>query len=170
MPCSLRLNVPSTLSSLSIQAGMYLVPTRAVPQDQDLRVQQAMSILFSNHNLVTAVVTPGVDAPNDAPQKAFKAGGMVYKPTKDEKSMLLNLLANEYKMDGSDPSRFGKTTLALQARLRGVAGWTSLDLPEYVVDTWENPWNSFVYIRECMSDIILMPTTKLLPLIEPKSG
>jgi hypothetical protein len=142
----------------------------ATTPDQDLRVQQAMSILSSNHNLVTAVVTPGVDAPNDAPQKAFKAGGMVYKPTKDEKSMLLNLLANEYKMDGSDPSRFGKTTLALQARLRGVAGWTSLDLPEYVVDTWENPWNSFVYIRECMSDIILMPTTKLLPLIEPKSG
>jgi hypothetical protein len=51
----------------------------ATTPDQDLRVQQAMSILSSNHNLVTAVVTPGVDAPNDAPPKAFKAGGMVYK-------------------------------------------------------------------------------------------
>jgi hypothetical protein len=128
-----------------------------------------MSTLSADHNLVTAVVTPGVDAPSDAPQKAFSAGGKVYKPTEDEKGMLLDLLANKYKMDGSDPSRFGKTTLALQARLRGVVGWTSLDLPEHVVDTWENPWNSFVYIRECMSDIILMPTTQLLPLIEPKS-
>jgi hypothetical protein len=141
----------------------------ATTPDQDLRVQQAMSTLSTDYNLVTVVVTPGVDAPSDAPQKAFSAGGKVYKPTEDEKGMLLDLLANKYKMDGSDPSRFGKTTLALQARLRGVVGWTSLDLPEHVVDTWENPWNSFVYIRECMSDIILMPTTQLLPLIEPKS-
>ena len=135
--------------------------------DQDFRVQRAISTLSSDHNLVTAVVAPGVDAPNHAPQKALKAGGMVYKRTEDEKKSLLDLLANKYKMDGSDQSRFGKTTLALQARLRGVVGWTSLDLPAYVVDTWENPWTSFVYIRECMSDIILMPTTKLLPLIEP---
>ncbi|KAJ9615447.1 hypothetical protein H2200_001522 [Cladophialophora chaetospira] len=135
--------------------------------DQDYRVQKAMSPLTSQYNLVTAVVAPGVDAPNDAPRKAYEAGGMVYKPTEDEKRFLLDFLVSKYRMDGSDPNRFGKTTLALQARLRGVVGWTSLDLPTYVVDTWENPWNSFVYIRECMSDIIFMPTTELLPLIEP---
>jgi hypothetical protein len=135
--------------------------------DQDYRVQKAMAPLTSAYNLVTAVVAPGVDAPSDAPRKAFEAGGKVYKPTGSEKKMLLDLLANRYRMDGSDPNRFGKTTLALQARLRGVVGWTSLDLPAYVVDTWENPWNSFVYIRECMSDIIFMPTTELLPLIDP---
>ncbi|KIW50397.1 hypothetical protein PV05_11987 [Exophiala xenobiotica] len=136
--------------------------------DQDFRVQKAMASLFPKYNLVTAVVAPGVDAPEDAPLKASKAGGMVYKPTPDEQTMLLDLLINKYKMDGSDPSRFGKTILALQARLKGIIGWTSLDLPAYVVDTWDNPWNSFVYIRECMSDIILMPTIELLPLIEPK--
>ncbi|OQU93526.1 hypothetical protein CLAIMM_00025 [Cladophialophora immunda] len=135
--------------------------------DQDYRVQKAITPLSPEYNLVTVVVAPGVDAPNDAPQKASKAGGMVYKPTKEEKQMLLDLLATKYRMDGSDPNRFGKTTLALQARLRGVVGWTSLDLPPYVIDTWENPWNSFVYIRDCMSDIIFMPTPKLLPLIEP---
>ncbi|KIW65171.1 hypothetical protein PV04_07452 [Phialophora macrospora] len=135
--------------------------------DQDYRVQKAMGRLVPEYNLVTAVVAPGVDAPTDAPRKAFEAGGMVYKPKEDEKKMLLDLLVSKYRMDGSDPNRFGKTTLALQARLRGLVGWTSLDLPTYVVDTWENPWNSFVYIRECMSDIIFMPTTDLLPLIEP---
>jgi hypothetical protein len=135
--------------------------------DQDFRVQKAMTAMSSAYNLVTAVVSPGVDAPDDAPEKAFQAGGMVYRPTPEEKAMLLDLLVKEYKMDGSDPSRFGKTTLALQARLRGTLGWTSLDLPAYVVDTWDNPWNSFVYIRECMSDIVLMPTTSLLPLIHP---
>lgn len=134
--------------------------------DQDYRVQKAMSSL-TKYNLVTAVVAPGVDAPDDAPRKAEQSKGMIYKPTEDEKRMLLELLVTKYRMDGSDPHRFGKTTLALQARLRGVVGWTSLDLPSYVVDTWENPWNSFVYIRECMSDIIFMPTTELLPLIEP---
>ncbi|KAH0832674.1 hypothetical protein AYO21_04782 [Fonsecaea monophora] len=142
----------------------------ATTPDQDYRVQKAINRLSPEYNLVTVVVAPGVDAPNDAPQKASKAGGVVYKPTKDEKLMLLDLLATKYRMDGSDPNRFGKTTLALQARLRGVVGWTSLDLPHYVIDTWENPWNSFVYIRECMSDIILMPTPKLLPLIEPTRG
>jgi hypothetical protein len=35
------------------------------------------------------------------------------------------------------------------------------------VNTWENPWSSFAYIRECMSDIILMPLKDLLPLIDP---
>ncbi|KIX98833.1 uncharacterized protein Z520_05294 [Fonsecaea multimorphosa CBS 102226] len=139
----------------------------AATPDQDYRVQKAITPLSDEYNLVTVVVAPGVDAPNDAPQKASKAGGVVYKPTKEENLMLLDLLATKYKMDGSDPSRFGKTTLALQARLRGVVGWTSVDLPPYVIDTWENPWNSFVYIRECMSDIILMPTPELLPLIEP---
>ncbi|KAK5236637.1 hypothetical protein LTR47_002589 [Exophiala xenobiotica] len=136
--------------------------------DQDFRVQKAMASLSPIYNLVTAVVAPGVDAPEDAPDIASKAGGMVYKPTPDEQTMLLDLLINKYKMDGSDPSRFGKTILALQARLKGIVGWTSLDLPPYVVDTWDNPWNSFVYIQGCMSDIILMPTIKLLPLIEPK--
>ena len=134
--------------------------------DQDFRVQKAINTLPTSRNLVTAVVAPGVDAPEDAPQKAYAAGGHVYKPTKDEEQMLLDILA-EYRMDGSDPNRFGKTTLALQARLKGNLGWTSLDLPEHVVDTWENPWSSFVYIQECMSDIILMPTRQLLPLIEP---
>ncbi|KIV80766.1 hypothetical protein PV11_08244 [Exophiala sideris] len=135
--------------------------------DQDLRVQKAISTLSPAYNLVTVVVSPGVDAPADAPVKALKAGGVVYTPSDDEKGRLLDILVNDYKMDGSDPSRFGKTILALQARLRGVVGWTSLDLPTYVVDTWDNPWNCFVYIRQCMSDIILMPTTSLLPLIEP---
>lgn len=136
--------------------------------DQDLRVQQA--ICATNHsgfNLVTAVIAPGVDAPDDAPTKALKAGGRIYKPTDKEKAMLLDVLAREYEMDGTVPGRFGKTTMALQARLKGAIGWTSLDLPTHIVDTWENPWSSFVYIRECMSDIVLMPTEDLLPLIEP---
>ena len=133
---------------------------------QDLRVQKALSTLSSKYSLVTAVVAPGVDAPDDAPDKALKAGGMIYTPTEEEKSALLDILVREYRMDGSDPSRFGKTTLALQAALKGAVGWTSLDLPTHVVDTWENPWSSFVYVRKCMNDIIFIPTTRLVPLIE----
>lgn len=139
--------------------------------DQDLRVQQAMSSdLFDKYNLVTVVIAPGVDAPNDAPEKARLSGGCKYSPTEDERVMLLKLLKDEYRMDGTVDGRFGKTTMALQARLRGKIGWTSLDLPTHIVDTWDNPWSSFVYIRECMSDIIFMPTKKLLPLIEPKQN
>ena len=133
---------------------------------QDVRVQKALSTLSSKYNLVTAVVATGVDAPDDAPDKALKAGGMIYTLTEDEKNALLDILVREYRMDGSDPSRFGKTTLALQAALRGAVGWTSLDLPTHVVDTWENPWSSFVYMRECMNDVIFIPTTRLVPLIK----
>lgn len=133
--------------------------------DQDLRVQKAIYQLVEKYNLVTAVVAPGVDAPASAPRKAKEAGGMVYQPDKAEQELILDALV-KYGMDGSDPDRYGKTTLALQARLKGILGWTSLDLPEYVINTWENPWSSFVYIQECMSDIIFMPTKDLLPLIE----
>jgi hypothetical protein len=136
--------------------------------DQDIRVQRAIAHLSDVYpNLVTAVIAPGVDAPVDAPDKAEKAGGKVYKPTPDEQTLMLDLLAREYQMDGSNPNRFGKTTLCLQARLRGQRGWTSLNLPQHVVNTWDNPWSSFAYIRECMSDIIFMPLKDLLPLIDP---
>ncbi|KPI36445.1 uncharacterized protein AB675_2947 [Cyphellophora attinorum] len=145
----------------------------ATTPDQDLRVQQAMCTdVFDKYNLITVVMAPGVDAPDNAPQKALEAGAKVYSPNDDEKQLLLHLLKDEYRMDGSEEGRFGKTTLALQARLNGAVGWTSLDLPCHIVDTWDNPWSSFVYIRKCMSDIILIPTKQLLPLIDPsaKSG
>jgi hypothetical protein len=136
--------------------------------DQDVRAQRAAASLSHIYpNLVTAVLAPGVDAPIDAEEKAEKAGGRVYHPTPDEQDLLLNLLVHEYQMDGSNPSRFGKTTLCLQAALRGERGWTSLNLPRHVVDTWDNPWSSFTFIRECMTHIILMPLTRLLPLIDP---
>lgn len=149
--------------------------TGGTTPDQDLRVQKALSGLplisspagnLRERNLVTAVVAPGVDAPNDAPRKAKQAGGKVYRPSEEEQKLFLKILA-EYEMDGKNPRRFGKTTLALQECLRGKEGWTSLNLPEHVVNTWENPWSSFVYIQRCMSDIIFMPTKKLLPLISP---
>ena len=143
--------------------------TNHTTPDQDFRVQKAISKLAKDHNLVTAVLAPGVDAPQDAPQKALNAGGKRYTPNDEEKGLILKVL-KDYQMDGSNPNRFGKTTLALQARLRGAIGWTSLDLPEYVVDTWENPWSSFVYIRECMSDIIFMPTTRFVEQQEQQNA
>ncbi|RMZ82254.1 hypothetical protein DV738_g1908, partial [Chaetothyriales sp. CBS 135597] len=134
--------------------------TTATP-DQDYRVQHAVSTLSSNYNLVTCVVAPGVDAPSCSPLVAERAGGMVCHLSQAEKNRMLELLV-EYRMDGSVPNRFGKTSLALQARLKGKLGWVSLDLPEYVVNTWENPWNSFVYVRECMEDLVLIPTVELV--------
>jgi len=136
--------------------------------DQDVRAQRAAARLSHLYpNLVTAVLAPGVDAPVDAEEKAEKSGGRRYRPTREEQDLVLHLLVHEYQMDGSNPSRFGKTTLCLQAALRGERGWISLNLPSHVVNTWENPWSSFAFIRECMTDIILMPLTRLLPLIDP---
>ncbi|EXJ95290.1 hypothetical protein A1O1_00410 [Capronia coronata CBS 617.96] len=136
--------------------------------DQDVRVQRAVAQLRNTYpNLVTAVLAPGVDAPADAPEKAKLAGGKIYKLTAEERDLLLDILSGEYRMDGSDPDRFGKTNLCLQAALKGERGWTCLDLPTHVLDTWDNPWSCFAYVRECMCDLILMPLQDLLPLIDP---
>lgn len=137
--------------------------------DQDVRVQCAVAQLRDSYpNLVTAILAPGVDAPADAPEKAKLAGGKVYKLTPEESALLLDILCQEYQMNGSNPDRYGKTNLCLQAALRGQQGWTCLDLPAHVVDTWENPWSCFAYIRECMRDIIFMPLLQLLPLIDSR--
>ncbi|KAK5239120.1 hypothetical protein LTS03_012107, partial [Exophiala xenobiotica] len=65
-----------------------------------------MTFLKASYNLVTAVVAPGIDAPEDAPVKAANADGVVYRPTPEERMMLLDLLINDYRMDGSDPRYF----------------------------------------------------------------
>ncbi|EHY58036.1 hypothetical protein HRR83_005104 [Exophiala dermatitidis] len=136
--------------------------------DQDLRVQRAVAGLQHTYpNLVTTVFAPGVDAPADTPDKAKRAGGKVYRLAPEEQTLILDILAKDYGMDGSNPNRFGKTKLCLQAALKGQRGWTCLDLPAHVVDTWDNPWSCFTYIRECMSDVLFVPLLDLLPLIDP---
>ena len=136
---------------------------------QDLRAQRAMRKL-KNYNLVIAVLAPGVDAPDDAPAKALQAGGQRYELSAEEQGEMLKTLVDDYRMDGSEPEIYSKTSLAFQERLRGHIGWVSLNLPEYVINTWKNPWNSFVYIFPCMSHIIFVPMLELLPLIDTVEG
>jgi hypothetical protein len=49
-------------------------------------------------------------------------------------------------MDGTDPERFGKTPLAWQFALEGLAGFQCLPLPKRVVLDRKNPWDPFVAI------------------------
>ena len=138
--------------------------------DQDLRAQRSMAQLANVYpNLVTVVIAPGSDAPPNAPDIASKAGGRVYHLKSDDKDKLLDVLVSEYRMDGSEPGRYSRTTLCLIEWLRGRRGWVSLNLPLSAVNTNQNPWKSFGFVRECMGDIIFMSLLNLLPFIDPEA-
>ena len=138
--------------------------------DQDLHAQRAMAQLKDIYpNLVTVVIAPGTDAPPNAPEIAAKAGGRIYRLKSDDKEILLDVLVNEYHMDGNHPTRYSRTTLSLIEWLRGKRGWVGLNIPPWVVNTDQNPWKSFGFVRECMGDIIFLPLLRLLPFIDPDS-
>ena len=138
--------------------------------DQDLHAQRAMAYLKDTYlNLVTVVIAPGTDAPPNAPEIAAKAGGRLYRLNSNDKEKLLDVLVNEYQMDGNHPTRYSRTTLSLIEWLRGERGWVDLNIPIWVVNTDQNPWKSFGFVRECVGDIIFLPLLKLLPFIDPDS-
>lgn len=138
--------------------------------DQDLCAQRAVARLAGSYpTLITVVIAPGTDAPPNAPEIAAQAGGKVYHLDAEDIEKLHNLLVHEYRMDGSDPGRYSRTTLLLIEWLRGKRGWQSLNMPLHAVNTDKNPWKSFGYVRDCMGDIIFMPLLGLLPLIDPEA-
>ncbi|KAL9109362.1 MAG: hypothetical protein Q9227_005992 [Pyrenula ochraceoflavens] len=141
------------------------------PTSQDHRVQLALaslptSIDPSSSPLLTLILSPGVDSPPNALSTASSANAHFYPlhTNPSEKTLLLDLL-KEYRMDGSDPTRFGKTSLCFQKALRGELGWQVLELPEHVVMTGENPWAVFEWIEEGMAGVVVVETRKLVEVM-----
>lgn len=126
---------------------------KATP-DQDLRVLQSLTGL-SVKNLRTAIVAAGVDSPVNAEEVLYKANANYYILSPTEVAEVLARY-NEWGMDGSDETRYGKTPLAWQLALRGQTGLQVMSLPTHVVIDQNNPWNPFIYITDTMSGIFFM--------------
>ena len=135
--------------------------------------------------LTLAVLCPGLDSPPNMPGSVkHLLRGVRYIPTSAERKLMIHLLTDEYHMDGSDPSRFGKSSLCLLEALRRMEAreerapqeassvrdsaendshgeWISLPLPEHVIQTRDNPWGSFVWITDGMAEILFVDMKRL---------
>ncbi len=126
---------------------------RATP-DQDLRVLNTLS-QFNNLKLLTAIVATGIDSPPDAQFTLQRAGAQYYEPSKNQERYVLGKYRT-WQMDGTNPNRYGKTSLAWQYALRDQTGIVSLPIPTEVVLDRNNPWDPFVTIQESMKGIFFM--------------
>ncbi len=126
---------------------------KATPE-QDLKVLQALSRL-SNIDKLSCEIAVGVDSPANDEKILKDANAMYYSLSPEETTSVLNQYS-EWRMDGSDQTRFGKTPLSWQIALQGVGGYTCLNLPSRVVTDARNPWNPFVHISSSMAPIFIM--------------
>jgi hypothetical protein len=137
--------------ALSSAAGQD--QSKATP-DQDIRSLRAIGEL-RGLNTFSAIVACGVDAPEDALQVLSRARADYYDPSPEEKELIL-LQYQQWEMDGSNPTRFGKTPFAWQMALKAQFGYQVLPLPTLVVLDTVNPWNPFVLVSPSMQGMYFM--------------
>ncbi|KKY19186.1 hypothetical protein UCRPC4_g04560 [Phaeomoniella chlamydospora] len=166
----------------------HQVATRHSTPDQDTRTILTLSQLPDRgRHSALAVLCPGLDSPPNLTEIVLSLEGVRYIPDLEERNLMISLLTDVYHMDGSDDSRFGKSSLCLLEALRrltrienqkgGLSGalgeegkrnetrqsgeWISLPLPSHVIDTQDNPWGSFAWITDNMAEILFVSTRKL---------
>ncbi len=132
---------------------------KATP-DQDLRSLEAINGLDGVQKL-SCEIAVGIDTPPDGEDILTGAEAQYYEPTSGESARILARY-QEWGMDGSDESRFGKTALAWQAALADRFGFQSINLPTRVVLDKGNPWNPFVRIQPSTKGLFFMDTRQHL--------
>lgn len=132
--------------------------------DQDIDSLRAIALL-KEKTLISCVIANGIDSPPYADDILKGAEARQYFFNTDEKRRILDLYA-AFRMDGSDPARYGKTPFAWQAALKGVRGNTILPLPDKVVNDPVNPWNPHIVITDDMEGFHLMDVRRHLKAIE----
>lgn len=128
--------------------------SRATP-DQDLRVLRALYQLPGSVNKVSCEIAVGIDSPPEAETTLGNAVARYYEPTPEDVSVILDSY-RRWRMDGSNPTRFGKTALAWQTALKGDTGIRDTGLPTNVVLDQGNPWRPFVPIQPAMKGLFIM--------------
>ncbi len=142
--------------------------TKATP-DQDLASLKAVSQLRDT-KLYSMIMAPGVDTPDDYREVLQSAQAHYMSFDEAEKARIFETY-KEFEMDGSNPDRYGKTSLAWQAALRGERGSVRLPLPDHVVNDPRNPWNPYVNITEEMAGAYVMDVEKHISAIQhPKKS
>lgn len=181
---------PSTLFSTPDQDERTILALTQGMRLRHVKPDLMEKVGFEDENesrvcLTLAVLCPGLDSPPNMPWSVqHLLRGVRYIPTSAERKLMIHLLTDEYHMDGSDPSRFGKSSLCLLEALRrmdaredrarqeavSVQGsaegdshgeWVSLPLPEHVIQTRDNPWGSFAWVTDGMAEIIFVDMKRL---------
>lgn len=139
--------------------------SKATP-DQDLNSLRAINSL-KDVNKLSFEIAVGVDTPPNGEEILSRANASFY-PLKPNESDIVLAKYSQWRTDGSDPGRYGKTPLAWQAALRGKRGYQCLPLPKEVVLDDKNPWNTFVHISSATAGIFIMSTESHLNALSKK--
>ena len=131
--------------------------SKATP-DQDYASLKALTEL-KNYQKLSVILATGVDCPSYAATVLEKASGVFICLSDQEKKQILEHY-QQWGMDGSSESAFGKTPLALQAALNKKQGVFVLPLPTQVVLDEKNPWNPFIVVTDSMQYVAVMPLEK----------
>lgn len=157
--------------------GDALTPVKSRPGqppefDRDVRVMFAMWTrwiqLQTPWKLRTAIVAPGIDAPENATSLLIEGKATSYRFTETDRDVILG----HYGAWGMDadaasfvPTRIGLTPLALQAALRGRRGYRTLPVPLRLVSDRRNPWMPHRSIDESLNGVVVLDTERLLEVI-----
>ncbi|MDB5037710.1 MAG: hypothetical protein JWQ35_1238 [Bacteriovoracaceae bacterium] len=125
---------------------------RATP-DQDLFVLKELAL--GKTPVISAVIAPGIDSPENASQILKAANARFYKPDKSEQSEIEGKY-NSWDFTGENPARFGKTAFAWQKALSGYRGVIPINLPVQIVLDPKNPWDPFVNLQDATAGIMFM--------------
>jgi hypothetical protein len=79
----------------------------------------------------------------------------LYEPSSDDVDILLDFYWR-VRMDGSDPTRFGRTAKVWQMALKGETGVREIGLPTHVILDPNNPWRPFLDIQPSMRGLFVM--------------
>lgn len=125
--------------------------------DQDIRVLQTLEqfLINNEYTIYTAEIAVGIDSPDNAQEILEIAYARYYRLKPEQKKQVLDQYI-KWRMNGPDPDRYGKTSLAWQGALRGITGLYVLPLPTKVVVDKTNPWIPFVILEPSMEGIFFM--------------
>ncbi len=153
--------------------GDSLYLTTFAGDDQSLATpSQDHQTLLAVHHLrnvkdkLSFIIAPGLDAPHDA-EKVLQEAHARYRELAPYQARLVLEQYRQWKMDGSDPERIGKTCLGWQTALQfpGKTGRYTLPLPDHLIHSRTNPWSPFINITDVTGGIVEMTNTDHLAAI-----
>lgn len=135
-------------------------------QDLDRCSMEAISRFEElGYKVYTCIVAPGIDSPNGITTEVLKAAeAQAYYPNAEESNNILKTY-DFLGMTEKKKERIGKTPFIWQNALEGKTGLITIQLPEYLVLSKENPWIINVTVEPITKSVVFMETSKAIKAI-----
>ena len=131
--------------------------------DQDLRVLLCLEQL--KRSMITCEMACGIDSPEDVAELLQSSQAEYCELSAEEVSSVLEWY-KQWRVDGSDIKRYGKTPYAWHYALEQKFGVQCLPLPVERVLRVHGYWDPFVFIRPVMQGMFFMTLEEHLKLIK----